>query len=479
MKTLITHATVITGDGSPPLEEATLCCENGMITAVEQGPNCISVEGEQVQTIDATGSYVLPGLINPHAHCCSLGPRFSSAAVPPDLPEVIENLDRHLLQGTTTLINLSGFGTIDETAQMNRQHPIRILTGTCHFPACVRAAQMVDGAGLKEQHLALNAEQMLQAGATVIGEIGSGATLGGGVTDYKYIPEAIEKMTGQKITARQAHTLKTAVLTDHDTEPQKATPAQIALMEEMSLLQHTTADDIRTRIIHLALAPIQTALQGFEEACVLGHATGIPVMCHNAAPSIQKIMEQAEKYQGSSLTLVAGHCNHPSFELDRIVEQTRQLRERGVIIDVSSLDAIVTQWMNGPERIEHLVAAGLVDTFSTDYGGGHWDSVLEMIHYLTHHRHLLSLSEAVAKATGHVARIYGEATKNLGLIAPGKTADLLLVDQKNVSRIQKVFIAGNPVADKGGRLARDDRNQKRDLQQNLKVQLITNAKITV
>ena len=102
--------------------------------------------------------------------------------------------------------------------------------------------------------------------------------------------------------------------------------------------------------------------------------------------------------------------------------------------------------MNKPERIETLVAAGLVDTFSTDYGGGHWDSVLEMIHYLTHHRRLLSLSEAIAKATGNVARIYGEATKNLGLIAPGKKADFLLVDQQNVSRIQKVFIEGKLVA---------------------------------
>ena len=39
----------------------------------------------------------------------------------------------------------------------------------------------------------MTAQQMVGAGAVVIGEVGAGMTLGGGGQDYMYIPAAVEQ----------------------------------------------------------------------------------------------------------------------------------------------------------------------------------------------------------------------------------------------------------------------------------------------
>lgn len=444
MDILIKNATVVTGDGHTVLENAAVLIDKGSIVGVEKCPDDIASFIEVETTIDASGKFVFPGLINSHAHCCSPGPRFSSAAAPPSMDEALKNIKRHMNQGSTTLINLSGFGLIEETDAVNKVQPVRVLTGTCHLPSCFLAAQMLDGAGLRPEHLDLCAEKMLAAGAVVIGEIGSGATLGGGVVDYKYIPEAVRQLTGKDIGAEQANRLKKAFLPDYDhggSGPEDA----VTLLAEFGIENDISVEQMENLILGIVRKPLETALAGFDEACILGAKTGVPVICHNALPSVHRIMKLAEDYAGSKLTLIAGHCNHPSFSLDETLHYASALKARGVVIDVSSLDAIVTRWMNFPERIELLVREGLVDTFSTDYGGGRWDSVLQMIGHLVGKK-LISLPAALAKATSVPARLYGQRTKSLGLVASGKTADLILVDMNDISNVNDLIIGGKIVS---------------------------------
>lgn len=444
MDILIKNATVVTGDGKTVLDDASIVIENGRIAGVEQGNGNIPADPDAAEIIDASGKYVFPGLINSHAHCCSLGPKFSSAAPPPSLDEVRKNIDRHMRQGSTTLINLSGFGTIEETDVVNELQPVRVLTGTCHFPSCFKAAQMLDGAGLCAGHLELSPEKMLEKGAVVIGEIGSGATLGGGVVDYKYIPETIAGLTGKTLGAEQANRLKKAFLPDYDHGSGSAGDEPSKLLAELGLEKDLSVERMRQILLDIVSKPLETALSGFDEACVLGAKTGVPVICHNALPSFRRIMKLAEDYAGTSLKLIAGHCNHPSFSLEETVVFATLLKKRGVIIDVSSLDSIVTRWMNSPERIELLVRENLADTFSTDYGGGRWDSVLQMIEYLVG-RKLIDLPAAVAKASSVPAGLYGPKTKDLGLVARSKIADLILVDKSKISNVSHVIIQGKSI----------------------------------
>ena len=67
----IVGATLIDGNGSPPVEDAVILVENERITAVgERGHVDIP---PSAQTIDATGKYITPGFIDTNVHLSIYG----------------------------------------------------------------------------------------------------------------------------------------------------------------------------------------------------------------------------------------------------------------------------------------------------------------------------------------------------------------------------------------------------------------------
>jgi imidazolonepropionase-like amidohydrolase len=62
----ITHATVITATGAPPIADATVLIRDGIIQSVGQS-GMISIP-RNARVIDASGKFLLPGLIDMHAH---------------------------------------------------------------------------------------------------------------------------------------------------------------------------------------------------------------------------------------------------------------------------------------------------------------------------------------------------------------------------------------------------------------------------
>ncbi|NOZ22093.1 MAG: amidohydrolase family protein [Planctomycetes bacterium] len=449
MDTVIKNGTVITGDGKAVLEKTWVGIEDDRICAVSRNTDALAgAERGATQVIDAAEMLVIPGVINAHTHGCSVGPLFSSAAAPLSMERVLRNVDRHLLQGTTTLVNVCGMGLMEEVDEVARRHVVRIRAGTNHFPSAFKAARMVDGAGLTPRHLETTAEAMLEAGAVLLGEAGSGATLGGGVSIYKYIPEAIAGETGVHITAKQAEELKQAVLGRVMQRDAFDADAVAKVLHAYGLGGKLSVKRAREIVDSIAYAPAESALVGFREAASLSAKTSVPVVFHNALPSGRRLLELAQEFEGTRARLVAGHTNHNSFSVEESVRIARDLRNLGVVIDISTLDGAITRWMTGPEHIEALLSEDLVDTISTDYAGGHWDGILEMIQYAWR-RGLVTLPRGIAMATGNVARTFPEVAPDRGLIEPGKVADMVLVDQTNVGRVEKVLIGGSLVADGG------------------------------
>ncbi|MCC7104413.1 MAG: amidohydrolase family protein [Chloroflexi bacterium] len=360
------------------------------------------------------------------------------------LPQVLRNADRYLLQGTTTLVNACGLATVGEVEAINRIHPMNIQAGTAHVPANVRAAQIVDGRGLGPEHLSTTAAAQIAAGAVEIGEMGGGPTLGGGVQDYQYIPAAVKAETGVELHALQARQLKIAALGRYG-RPEDFDPSATArALDEFGLTGRLSVERAREIVHTVTLPPISSALEGFDEATEVSAQTGVPVMFHNSAISAQRILELARRYEGTPARLIAGHSNHNMFEVEECVRMNRLLREAGVVVDVSTLDAIITHWRQTSERIDALAAEGLIDTLSTDYSGGHWDGVLEAVHHLVK-KGSASVAQAVAMATGNVARVLTAAAPGRGFVEPGKIADLVLSDDKNIGRVETVIIGGQVV----------------------------------
>lgn len=442
MKILIEGGRVVTGDGTTD-RRGNVWIDGDRITAVDWDD--APAEQDVELRIDARGRAVLPGVINNHAHGCSAGPLFPSAARGLSPERTAWHLDRHLLQGTTTVLNVCGLTMPAEIAAAGAGHPVRLMSSTSHFGPVFEAADAVDGAGLTAEHRAMTAERAVTEGAVAVGEIGSGHTLGGGGQDYLYIPQAVREATGREIDVATARNLKLAVLAHLFGGVEGDGLASV--MRESGLDEVASEEEMHTLVSSSVVPPIRHALNAFAPATEFAARNGLPVMFHSSSVSRDQIITLARKYAGRA-TLIAGHSNHNTYTVEDAVATARELRELGVVIDVSTLDGVVTRWRNDMRHTEALASEGLIDTLSTDYANGHWDAPLEGAHHL-HNRKLYSLAAAVALGTGNVARAYPALADGRGLLAPGRIADVVLADEVNVSRVHSVIAGGELVVDAG------------------------------
>jgi imidazolonepropionase-like amidohydrolase len=390
------------------------------------------------EVIAASGRLAIPGLINNHTHGTAYGPLFPSghAGLPPE--QVRANLDRHLLEGTTTLLCVDGFVTADALARTNDDHPVNIKLASCNTPACLRAASIADGTGLTDANRAFTAHQAIGAGAVALGEIGAGHTLGGGGASYMYIPATIAKRTGVTITPRQADALKVAVLGRHISRSSFDRDAVGAALEAAGLTGKLSVDDIREIVSEIVLPAFDIALAGLGEAATYARDAGVPVLVHNAAASMTQVAAIAR----TGVRLIAGHSNHSSFELREAVEHAERLKELGATVDVSTLDTFGAQRLTtGPDLLYALFRAGLVDTISTDYAGGFHDPILLAIDRATK-AGVVALPAAIAMATANVADALPGIAPRRGKLAPGAVADLVLTDPAQLTQVGTVMIGG-------------------------------------
>lgn len=392
-----------------------------------------SVEHREAELIDATGCYVIPGLINAHAHGCTTGPLFSSAAEPLPVEQVRTNADRHLASGVTTLVNVCGFGLPTDLID----HPLDIRLGTTHLPSAVIAAEGVDAAGLDEAHRAMTADSMIAAGAATLGEIGSGATLGGGVAAYRYVPDALEPVLKRRLDPDEATSLIDALV--GPTRVGEPDDAALAGCLDRLGIPMDVAPVVREAILRYASAPVRASLASFAEAASLSERLDIPAVFHAAGPSAQTLLDLART---TDARMVAGHVNHTSFTPEEAVALARDLRECGVVIDVSSLDIVRAQRLATPDVADALAREGLVDTLSTDYAGGAWEPMLGVVQRWLD-RGYISLEQGIAMCTSTPADVFGFSDR--GRISPGLRGDLVVVSREDVSDVRRVLAAGEVV----------------------------------
>lgn len=437
MDILVNNCIMIPGDGTSLYRNGVLGVRDGLIRiAADQQPDPLP-EGPLV---DAAGGYLLPGIINMHTHGCCTGPLFSSGAPGVSLAEAVAHVQRHLSQGETTLCDMSGLGTAADVEQVRAAVPITVVLGTCHFSETFTAARLVDGAGIESRHEQVTARQLLSQGdAIAIGEVGSGATLGGGVASYRYIPEAIRQTTGVTIGWAEADRLKGSVLTEESEKKGELT----AVLGELGLTGRITPEQVRELVIRYARRPISAALAGFEPAAALSAKTGVPAVFHTCRESVEKLVEIAKQYAGTPARLVAGHANHTSMNEEECVQWAGELHNLGVAIDVATVQAF-----SGMPAIlanaRALLSAGLVDLISTDYGGGRWDSVLTLVDHAVQ-QGLLSLPAAVAMATSTPAAWFPRIGADRGVLAPGYRGDFIITAPGSITDIRHVYCAGKLV----------------------------------
>jgi adenine deaminase len=99
-----------------------------------------------------------------------------------------------------------------------------------------------------------------------------------------------------------------------------------------------------------------------------------------------------------------------------------------------------------------MFSAGLVDTISTDYAGGHHDPILLAIDRATK-AGVVRLPAAIAMATANVADAIPGVAPRRGRVVPDAIADLTITDPARLDRVRTVMIGGDIVVRDGRRCA--------------------------
>ncbi|NCB26980.1 MAG: hypothetical protein EOM62_16205 [Bacteroidia bacterium] len=437
------NGTVVTGDGKTVLERGNVIEADGLIMDVTLSYD-ENLESYAEEVIDCTGKCVMPGMINHHQHGITFGPMFASGCVNYGDEFIMSHLDRSLLQGHTTVLNIDGFVTMDEVRETQKVHPIRIKAATTHAPTNYHAGELCDGKGFLEKHNEMTVEKMLSEGAICIGEVGGGHTLGGGGQDYLYIPRAVKERKDKEIDYLQARAMKLSVLGRYIEESYYDRDRVAQALEDAKLDSFLTPEETKDIVYKTTLASVKVALDGYREAAILAKRYKVPLMIHNA-PTSKHIVHEIAK-MGLN-TLICCHSNY-LFTKDECVENGRYLKQfPGVVLDAAVHDpwgakALVAT----PENLFAFYENDLVDIISTDFAAGKSDSMLEAIQHAALEEKLVGLAKAVYQGTARVAEVLPRLAPNLGLIKKSYTADLVITEYPTLKNVERVYIGGKLAA---------------------------------
>ena len=444
MKSVITEGILVNGDGVSVLEGATLVIREGKVDRVYEGPARQEDLDTAEEVVAASGMAVIPGVINHHAHRVTMAPAGAYGAPPPPFEQVLKNVTRHLLQGTTTVLSVDGFGSPNDVEATNRVHPLNIRGATIAYPSAFESAKLADGKGLTEQHYALTAENVLHAGAPAVGECGAGGTLGGGSQDWLYIPKAVKTRTGKDIEPKQARALKEAVLGRYIDRAAYDERALVRALQNTGLENDLRVPEAKKLVEDSVLPQFDTALQSLLDGVRVAKVAGVPVILHNAAASKTVVRAASEEYR-----IIAGHSNHPSFELGEAVDFARFLKRRGSLIDIATLDMFGAKRLcDSPDIFFAMLDEGLADLISTDYAGGFHDSILLGVQRAVE-AGVTTLARAIRMATFNVTIAVPKLAPDRGLLAPGMIADIVLAQCPAVSEVDTVIVGGKVVVRRG------------------------------
>ncbi len=435
MRLAITNANVITGDGKTILENCTVIVEDEHIVDIPSVQYLYYDPADRI--IDAHGNLVIPGIITGHQHGVTFSPLFATGQ--PPLPEarIRANLNRLLCQGVTTVQSQDGLGTMDEVRRADKMHPINIRTGTVHTP---KNLQLADSeafcfGGIRKKHWHTTADEMVQLGASCIGEVGTG--IDAHYPDTILLPMAIKAETGKSISATEARDLHRLSLERDRSQEVARKLDELGLAKMLSV---ATFQNLAEKVSHWRDLAREAAQEGIEAARRLK----VPVVMHNS-PETQGLVIEVAKVIGDKL--VAAHCNF-RFDAESAVAQATRLQKLGALIDVHTGDMFGLKFfVESPEVTYALFANDLVDMISTDYIGGYWDPILLTLERVIEAEHV-KLPKAIAMATSQVVKAFPKLAPDRGLVEPGKVADLVIVDREHIGRVHAVIIGGKVVVER-------------------------------
>jgi imidazolonepropionase-like amidohydrolase len=427
MRIDIVNGNVVTGDGRSLLENTSAIIQDGFITDLPR-VRYIPYNAYADRIINAEDGFIIPGIINLHTHGVSFGPFFPYAWKRLSKQRVLENLNNHLLQGTTTVLNCDGLTLPSEVQAANKIHPVNIKMCTLHTPKNIVAAEVTAGYGIKKRHRTFTAKEAVSLGAIALGEVGSPSTSFG-------TAEKSMKL-GRAISGQHAQALNEAVFAGDETEISR-------VLLEVGI-ENVTIDEAKKLVEETSIIPVEASCNAIKESAIFVEELGIPAIVHTEERTKDTVL-QASKELHSKLTAV--HVNY--LGTDEAVRFAKQLRGFGSFVEIVTLDQFgAKQIATSPEVTYALLKEDLVDVITTDFSGGYHDPILLVLQKAIEEG-VITLPRAIQLATSAPAEIIPRVAPNRGLIESGKVADLCVVDRDDISRVKHVIISGRMVVEDG------------------------------
>ena len=426
---IINAGGIVTGDGKTILENTSVIIENGIITDMPK-VGYIAYNYDADRFIDAKGGLVIPGVINIHAHGCALGPFVPYAWKSPPRERWLFNLDTHLLEGTTTIVDTDGVHLPAEVEGANKLHPINIKAGTMHTPANMKTFDIIDcaGGGLTDLHRNFTIDEAVAQGAVLIGEIGSPSTTAGNFEKCFRL--------GKVISVVHSRALDKAVVANDEAAIRK-------VLDEAGLT--LTIDEAKDLVMKTSIDPLQVCCDAIRETVKYVKKFDLPTLLH-AEPGMKDAILDVAKEIGPKC--ISGHSQH-SFTPEQAVQYGKELKRLGANVEIISADFFGARQVEpSTEPTFALLREGLVDAITTDYSGGYHEPILLVLQRAIEQK-ILTLPGAIKLATSNPARIVPKVAINKGLVEQGRVADLCIVDKDDISKVRHVIIFGRRVIEDG------------------------------
>jgi predicted amidohydrolase len=435
LRTIIVNGHVVPGDDEKILRDHSIVVEDGIIQDVID--QAILPYDPADNVIDARGALIIPGIINHHSHGGVAAPFNCFGEKTLSLQRILYNLNRHTVQGTTTLINACGWPTIGEIEIINKLHPLNIRGTTAHSQSHLKHARFVDGQGIKTWHEAMTLETMLERGAVAIGEAGPPCAA--------YGTPQIGRELGVTVSVRHIENIKRAVLgpginpSEFDESATKVAIKEAGLEHLLDCVQ--TQDLIHRHV----LKPYEMTKDCIDELSSYALQYSVPMLFHNTRDTMEMTFELASRL---GRLLIALHTNY-TFTAGEAVACAREIKKHGAWVDIFTGDAFgVRMFHQSPEVAFALFREGLVDLVSTDYIAGYWDPILLVMEKAIE-ADLITLPGAIQKISHDVVTAIPRIGTERGVISEGKVADLAIVNPKRISEVDTVIIGGCPAVQNG------------------------------
>jgi len=428
MRIDIVNGSIVTGDGETFLENTSVIIEGCTISELPK-VRYVPYNAYADRVINARGGLVIPGVINIHAHGVAFG-SFQPWALPGLSQErILFNLDNHLLQGTTTIMNTDALCLPWEVEAINKIHPVNIKMATMHTLAHIRAAEITLGHEVEERRKKFTVEEAVRLGAVALGEVGSPSTA--------YGTEEKGKKLGKFISAPHALALDKAVLAGDE--------AAIRKVLAEAGLEKVTIAEAKKLVEETSVITVAACCEAIRDSVNYVKKLGLPVLAHTEPGMKEALLDVAKKIGPK---LIAVHVNH-SFTPEEMVNFAKELKSLGATIEIITADSFGAKQVEpSPEGTFALLQEGLADVITTDFSGGYHDPILLVLQKAIE-KGVIDLPKAIQLATSAPARIIPLVAPNRGLIEPGRVADLCIVDREDIAKVRHVIIAGRIVVEDG------------------------------